>query len=155
MESASQPQSAPVSPVGGVSDSAQMRSEAAAIRRHAGAVARAATKALGGELRPGTMSPEQFADLLTAGFRDLAETLALALEVDMPELMSDDLSWLARLLAPRGYDGPAVALRVYDAFAGAVSAVCPAAAAAAARPVLDAGRQALCDLLAGPSPAGL
>ena len=155
MENASSAESPPASAVKGVPNSTEARVQAAVVRRHAGAVARAATEALGGELRPRAMAPEPFADLLTAGFRDLTETLALALEVGMPELLTDDLSWLAGMLAPRGYDGPAVALRVYDAFAGAVSAVCPAAAAAAARPVLDAGRQALCDLLAGPSPAGL
>ena len=130
-------------------DAAEERQRVAAlVRHHAEAVTRSGVQNLGYWLRPPDIGPDQLSEWLGAGFRQLAANLALALEMDQPGLLTDEIAWLVQMLHNRGYDAETLVRQTLDTFEASLAAVCPPEVPTTAAPLLAAARQRLTETVA-------
>jgi hypothetical protein len=110
------------------------------VRRHAEDLARPDVQALAYWMRPEDVGMDQLSEFVGAGFRRLAHDLAFAMEMDTPDLFSDEIVWLVGILDVRGYD-PRQVVTALQIFEMALAAVCPSEVLALARPIMSAGHQ--------------
>jgi hypothetical protein len=99
---------------------------------------------LAGYWRPADQGPEAVSGIMEWTCTGLAATLGLAIEMDNPRLIMDELDWMTDLLLARGYDPAAILRTLLDA----CSVTCqehldPLVWTTRARPILEAGREAI------------
>jgi hypothetical protein len=131
---------------------AERRRVAGLLREQAEAVTRSGVQNLGYWLRPPDIGPDQLSEWLGGGFGQLAANLALALELDQPGLLTDEIAWLAQMLHHRGYDAATLVRQTLDTFEASLAAVCPPEVPAAAAPLLAAARTRLAETVAALPP---
>ena len=133
---------------GQVEGAVSRREIAARVRACADDVTRSGTQAVGYWVAPVDMGPDQLSEVVSSGFRRLAEDLAFAIEMDDAALLVDEVVWLTRLLQVRGYDAEKWVLMTLETFEASLAAVCAPEVLTLAQPILAAGRQAVAQTLA-------
>jgi hypothetical protein len=131
-----------------VEDVMARREIADRVRACADDVTRSGVQAVGYWVAPVDMGPDQLSEVVSSGFRRLAEDLAFAIEMDDVALLVDEVVWLTRLLHGRGYDAEKWVLLTMETFEASLVAVCAPEVLPLAQPILAAGRQAVAQTLA-------